>query len=166
MVNLLTHQLKRIMGSSRTFQEIDNMKKNLAKILFLLIIGVFASATLLSGEVTASGVDKVGIKVMQKERLGKFLAAGNGLTLYSFTRDEKNVSHCIEGCAVNWPPFYVDPSAVVEGCESTDFATITRSDGKKQTTYKNMPLYHFIRDKYPGDTLGQGVGKVWFIITP
>jgi len=103
---------------------------------------------------------------MQKERLGKFLAAGNGMTLYSYTKDEKNVSNCIEGCAFNWPPFYVDPSAVVEGCESSDFATIKRSDGRKQTTYKEMPLYRFINDKYPGDTLGQGIGEVWFIVTP
>jgi predicted lipoprotein with Yx(FWY)xxD motif len=55
---------------------------------------------------------------------------------------------------------------VVEGCESSDFATIKRSDGRKQTTYKEMPLYRFINDKYPGDTLGQGIGEVWFIITP
>ena len=142
------------------------MKTSLSKILFLLIISFFVSTALLSGEVAASEANMAGIKVMQKERLGKFLAAGNGITLYSYTKDEKNVSNCIEGCAFNWPPFYVDPSAVVEGCESSDFSTIIRSDGKKQTTYKEMPLYHFIQDKYPGDTLGQGVGKVWFIVTP
>jgi len=142
------------------------MKKYLPKVLFLLVMSLFVSATLLPGEVTASEVNNVGIKIMQKEELGNFMAAGNGMTLYSYTRDEKNISHCIEGCAVNWPPFYVDPSAVVEGCESSDFATITRDDGKKQTTYKNMPLYHFINDKYPGDTLGQGIGDKWFIIKP
>jgi predicted lipoprotein with Yx(FWY)xxD motif len=142
------------------------MQKNVSKVLFLLIIGFFVSATLLSGVVTASEIRKPGIRIMQKERLGEFLAAGNGITLYSYVKDEKNVSNCIEGCAFNWPPFYVDPSAVVEGCESSDFATIKRSDGRMQTTYKGMPLYHFIQDKYPGDTLGQGVGKVWFIVTP
>ena len=142
------------------------MKKYLPKVLFLLVMSLFVSATLLPGEVTASEVNNVGIKIMQKEELGNFMAAGNGMTLYSYTRDEKNISHCIEGCAVNWPPFYVDPSAVVEGCESSDFATITRDDGKKQTTYKNIPLYHFINDKYPGDTLGQGIGDKWFIIKP
>ncbi|MEK6198481.1 MAG: hypothetical protein N2B58_09965 [Desulfobacterales bacterium] len=142
------------------------MKKYLPKVLFLLVMSLFVSATLLPGEVTASEVNNVGIKIMQKEELGNFMAAGNGMTLYSYTRDEKNISHCIEGCAVNWPPFYVDPSAVVEGCESSDFATITRDDGKKQTTYKNMPLYYFINDKYPGDTLGQGIGDKWFIVKP
>ena len=142
------------------------MKKYLPKVLFLLVMSLFVSATLLPGEVTASEVNNVGIKIMQKEELGNFMASGSGMALYSYTRDEENISHCIEGCAVNWPPFYVDPSAVVEGCESSDFTTITRDDGKKQTTYKNMPLYHFINDKYPGDTLGQGIGDKWFIIKP
>ena len=142
------------------------MKFFLPKVLFLLILGFFVSATLLSGKVAASETNKAGVKVMQKEELGNFLAAGDGMTLYNYTKDEENISHCIEGCAVNWPPFYVNPSAVVEGCESSDFATITRDDGRKQTTYKEMPLYHFINDKYPGDTLGQGIGNVWFIITP
>ncbi len=142
------------------------MKNNLPKVLFLLVLGFFVSATLQSGEVTASGVNNLGVQVMQKERLGSFLAAGNGMTLYYFTKDGRNVSHCIEGCAVNWPPFYVDPSAIIEGCESNDLATITRDDGRKQTTYKGRPLYHFINDKYPGDTFGQGIGEVWFIVTP
>ena len=142
------------------------MKNNLPKVLFLLVLGFFVSATLQSGEVTASGVNNLGVQVMQKERLGSFLAAGNGMTLYYFTKDGRNVSRCIEGCAVNWPPFYVDPSATIEGCESSDFATIKRDDGRKQTTYKDMPLYHFINDKYSGDTFGQGIGEVWFVVTP
>lgn len=167
MANLPAHQLKRIIYfSTYIFLEIDNMSFSLPKIFFLLITGIFISAASLSGVVAAGEANKAGVRVMQKERLGKFLAAGNGMTLYSYTKDEKNVSNCIEGCAFNWPPFYVDPSAVVEGCESSDFATIKRSDGRMQTTYKGMPLYHFIQDKYPGDTLGQGIGKVWFIVTP
>ena len=68
------------------------MKKDLAKVLLLLMLGFFVTAPLLSGEVSASGVNKAGVKVMQKERLGKFLAAGNGMTLYSFTKDEKNAA--------------------------------------------------------------------------
>jgi predicted lipoprotein with Yx(FWY)xxD motif len=142
------------------------MKNNLAKIMFLLVLGFFISAALLSGKVSISEAKEAGVKVMQREELGEFLASGDGMTLYSYSKDEANISHCIEGCAVNWPPFYVDPSAVVEGCESSDFATITRDDGRKQTTYKEMPLYHFINDKYPADTFGQGLGKVWFIVTP
>lgn len=142
------------------------MKKNISKIFFLLVLGFLLSAHLPPGEVTASEVNTTGVKVMQKERLGKFLADGQGMTLYSFSRDEKSISNCIEGCAVNWPPFYVDPSAVIEGCESSDFAAITRTDGRQQTTYQGMPLYYFKNDRYPGDTYGHGIGDVWFLVTP
>jgi len=103
---------------------------------------------------------------MAKEVLGKYMADGMGIALYSFGKDEKNISSCLEGCAVNWPPFYLDPSAAVDGCEPGDFASITRSDGLQQTTYKGMPLYYFKDDKYPGDTFGHGIGDVWFLVAP
>ena len=45
------------------------MKKYLPKVLFLLVMSLFVSATLLPGEVTASEVNNVGIKIMQKEEL-------------------------------------------------------------------------------------------------
>jgi len=142
------------------------MKNNLLAILTVFIFAIFTVDSFLSGHAMAGENTTVGVKIMEKEMLGNFLADGKGMTLYSFSKDTKNISNCVEGCAVNWPPFYVDPAAVVEGCESGDFATITRTDGKQQTTYKGMPLYYFKNDKYPGDTFGQGIGEVWFIVTP
>jgi alpha-glucoside transport system substrate-binding protein len=35
-----------------------------------------------------------------------------------------------------------------------------------QTTYKGWPLYYFVNDQAAGDTLGQGVNNVWFVIDP
>lgn len=142
------------------------MKKYFFTFWTLFAFCILTIGFLSSGQTLAGDDEAVGVKIMEKEMLGNFLADGKGMTLYSFARDTKNTSNCIEGCAVNWPPFYVDPSAVIEGCEASDFSTITRSDGRQQTTYKGMPLYHFIRDQYPGDTLGQGIGEVWFIIKP
>ena len=128
-------------------------------ILTLMVLtGVLATGFLLTVNVSSGTAAESGIKVMQKEKLGKFLAAGNGMTLYSYSHDEENVSNCIEGCALNWPPYYTDLSSPVEDLVADDFATITRSDGGKQTTFKGMPLYRFINDKYPGDTFGNGLG--------
>ena len=142
------------------------MKTSVPKILFSLMLGLFICSTLLTEKAAADGVNNIGVKIMEKEAVGQYLADSNGMTLYRFTRDEKNISHCMEGCADNWPPFHIDPAAAVEGCESGDFAAITREDGREQTTYKGIPLYQFINDKYPGDIFGQGIGGVWFIVTP
>ncbi|MBW2467471.1 MAG: hypothetical protein JRF02_09240 [Deltaproteobacteria bacterium] len=142
------------------------MQNCLSKITLMLFSGLLAAFFLLPVNLNASDSNEAGIKIMQKEVLGSFLAAGNGMTLYAYSRDEKNVSSCIEGCARNWPPYYAGPSLPAEGLEDKDFATITRDDGSKQTTYKGMPLYRFIKDRYPGDVFGNGLGGVWSIVKP
>ena len=142
------------------------MKNNISAFWVLFVLSFFTSVILLSAQILARADEIVGVKIMEKEMVGNYLADGKGITLYSFSRDEKNISNCNEGCAVNWPPFYFEPTAVIKCCESSDFAAITRTDGRDQTTYKGMPLYYFKNDKYPGDTFGNGIGDVWFLVTP
>ena len=142
------------------------MKINVPNMLLPLMLSLFVCCALPTEKPAAAGENGIGVKIMEKEVVGKYLADGNGMTLYRFTRDGNNISHCIEGCAVNWPPFYSDLSAEVEGCELSDFAVITREDGRQQMTYKTMPLYYFKNDRYPGDTFGAGLGDAWFLITP
>jgi predicted lipoprotein with Yx(FWY)xxD motif len=143
------------------------MRNTFNEIKLVLILGFIISGVLLSsGQPVAEAVEKVGLKVMVKEGVGKYLSDGQGMTLYRFTKDEMNNSHCIEGCAVNWPPFYIDPAAVEDGLEPSYFAVITRTDSRQQTTYKGMPLYYFKNDKFPGDTFGDGIGDVWYLVTP
>lgn len=33
-------------------------------------------------------------------------------------------------------------------------------------TYNDIPLYYYAEDAAPGDTTGQDVGDVWYIVTP
>ena len=35
-----------------------------------------------------------------------------------------------------------------------------------QVTYDDQPLYYFSGDSAPGDTKGQNLGKVWFVVAP
>lgn len=142
------------------------MQNNLSTFWVLSVFCFFTAGILFSVQTPAKADEMVGIKIMEKELLGNFLADGKGLSLYSFSKDKKNVSNCTEGCAVNWPPFYVDPAAVPGGGDPNDFSAITRADNRQQTTYKGMPLYYFKNDKYPGDTFGHGIGGVWFLVTP
>lgn len=46
------------------------------------------------------------------------------------------------------------------------YVGITREDGKKQTTFRGYPLYYWAGDKAPGDTKGQGMKNVWYVIDP
>ena len=36
---------------------------------------------------------------------GKVIAAENGMTLYTYKKDEKGESYCYDKCATNWPPY-------------------------------------------------------------
>ncbi len=45
-------------------------------------------------------------------------------------------------------------------------ATTERTDDTIQVTYNGHPLYHFAGDEAPGDTNGQNVGDVWFVVSP
>jgi predicted lipoprotein with Yx(FWY)xxD motif len=44
--------------------------------------------------------------------------------------------------------------------------TSPRTDGAEQVTYNGWPLYYFANDAAPGDTNGQGVNDVWYVIAP
>jgi len=106
------------------------------------------------------------VMVKSMEGLGNYLADSKGMTLYHFKSDSPGKSACTGGCLQRWPIFYSEKMEVPKGLDAKDFGTITREDGKKQTTFRGYPLYYFASDKKPGDALGQGVGGVWFVVDP
>jgi predicted lipoprotein with Yx(FWY)xxD motif len=99
--------------------------------------------------------------------LGVTLADADGRTLYAFTKDKGGQSACYDDCAATWPALTIagDPAAG-DGIDGSLLATASRKDGAEQVTYKGMPLYYFSGDQKPGETNGQGVGGVWFTVTP
>ena len=136
------------------------------RVRILQITGILAAFVMMSCPVFAETGETAAVKFMEKEIIGKYLADSYGITLYTFARDEKDVSNCIEGCAANWPPFYADVTGVGQGLDVNDFGVITRTDSRQQVTFKGMPLYYFKNDKFPGDTFGQGIGDVWSLVSP
>jgi predicted lipoprotein with Yx(FWY)xxD motif/plastocyanin len=100
--------------------------------------------------------------------LGTYLTGPEGKALYLFTKDSKDASNCSGQCATNWPPLTVAGSAAPSGDTgvSGTLATITRADGALQVTYNGIPLYYFAKDVAPGDTNGQGVNDVWYLVGP
>jgi predicted lipoprotein with Yx(FWY)xxD motif len=127
------------------------------------------------GDATGHGVNNVWfvvppytVRVSSNDDLGSFLVGANGMTLYMFTNDEENTSNCYGQCAENWPPLLVQPGEVpvpgfgVDG----ELGVTVRDDDTLQVTYNGMPLYYWINDEAPGDTTGQGVNDVWFVVAP
>jgi predicted lipoprotein with Yx(FWY)xxD motif len=100
--------------------------------------------------------------------LGKILVDADGMTLYYFSTDipGSGNSTCNGGCLAIWPVFNAGTITVSAPLSSSDFSTITRGDGKKQTTYKGYPLYYYRNDTKPGDTNGEGFLKIWFVVKP
>ncbi len=110
--------------------------------------------------------DDHAIKLSEKDGVGKFFIDSKGMTLYIFKKDSPGKSACAGPCVEKWPLYFREKVAVPEGLNEGDFGTITREDGKQQTTYKGWPLYYFAGDKAPRDVLGQGLGNVWFVVNP
>jgi predicted lipoprotein with Yx(FWY)xxD motif len=94
------------------------------------------------------------------------VAASNSHTVYTFNSDSPGVSRCNGGCSTTWPPLTVASGQTPTGGAGVtgQLATITRSDGSLQVTYKGLPLYFFHSDTNPGDTKGNYTG--WSLVKP
>jgi len=107
------------------------------------------------------------INVAMDPKLGSILVDGKGMTLYMFTKDEPGKSNCDAACLAKWPPLLTQGSPVLgEGVDASLLGSATLADGSKIVTYNGMPLYYWVKDMKPGDTLGQGVGSVWYVVDP
>lgn len=107
------------------------------------------------------------VDVSKNDALGSYLVDDKGMSLYLYTKDSPGTSNCYDKCATAWPPLLTSGSAVAgTSLDSSKLGVTTRSDGKTQVTYNGWPLYYFAKDKQPGDTTGQGVGSVWYLISP
>jgi len=105
--------------------------------------------------------------------LGTVVVDGTGYTLYRFDKDKPkpSKSNCNGSCATQWPPVLVASAAEakavkLDGVDAGAVGTVKRSDGKLQLTIGGWPVYRYSGDKAAGETTGQGVGKVWFAVTP
>ena len=106
------------------------------------------------------------VKVAKNDKLGSYLTDAKGMTLYLFKKDSPGKSACAGDCVAKWPLYFRENVGVSGNLKAGDFGTITREDGQKQTTYKGLPLYYFAADKAPGDTNGQGVRDIWYVVAP
>ena len=116
--------------------------------------------------VTTAMADHHAVKIAKHEGIGNILTDAKGMTLYWFVKDSTGKSACMGGCLEKWPIYFRPQVAPLQGLDAADFGTITRDDGILQTTFRGYPLYYFFKDGMAGDTNGQGVNNVWYVIDP
>ena len=99
--------------------------------------------------------------------LGTILTDSDGNTLYVFLADADGESTCYEDCADNWPALEARGELEAgDGVDASLLGTTERTDGTVQVTYDGQPLYYFGGDAAPGDTNGQAVGDIWYVVAP
>ncbi|WP_438448358.1 plastocyanin/azurin family copper-binding protein [Gorillibacterium sp. sgz5001074] len=99
-----------------------------------------------------------------KAGTGTFLTDENGMALYLFKKDLADLNSCQGTCLQNWPVFFSEKLKVPAQLSKSDFGVLVRADGTKQTTFRGWPLYYYVKDLHPGDTSGQAVNNVWYLV--
>ncbi len=130
------------------------------------VVAGLALVVLGTGAVAVSAQAAPAVVVRSDSSLGPILTDAQGRTLYMYTKDDLGISNCYDQCAVNWPPLTTNADPVTPSSLQGMLGTTQRSDGAWQITYNGMPLYYWIRDQKAGDTTGQNVGGVWFVVNP
>jgi predicted lipoprotein with Yx(FWY)xxD motif len=112
----------------------------------------------------------VKLKTAHNAKLGvTILVSPKGLSLYHMTAETGKKIVCKGQCLQFWPPLLIKkgkkPTGVA-GLNVKKLGTIKRPDGRYQVTHAGFALYTFSGDKKAGQVNGQGVEKIWFVITP
>ena len=117
-------------------------------------------------ESTAETSDAVALRTTETE-LGTIVVDDNGMTLYQFDSDKQGsgTSTCEGQCAQNWPAVPGGEDTEVDGITG-EVDTITGTNGEPQLSLNGWPLYYYVADENPGDTAGQGVNDIWWVVTP
>jgi len=131
-------------------------------LLLVLVAGVGVAMA-----ATASMSSNGTVKTAHSSKYGTILVASNGMTLYRYTPDKKNVSTCSGACAAYWPPLVLKAGAkptAGSGATASLLGTTKRSNGAMQVTYAGWPLYYYAGDKKIAQTNGQGFEKTWYVV--
>jgi predicted lipoprotein with Yx(FWY)xxD motif len=96
-----------------------------------------------------------------------YLVDGAGNSLYISLQDNPGKSNCDPTCLTAWKPLLAGGRVIAgTGVTQANLGVILLPSGAHQVTYLGAPLYSYYNDVNPGDTKGQGLNGVWFLVTP
>ncbi len=145
------------------------MRVRWIRLVLPLALAAVVGAGVAMAATTAPGSSGATVKTAASSTYGKVLVAANGKTLYRYTLDKKGKSVCSGACATYWPPLLLKGTAKATagpGASAALLGEVMRANGAHQVTYAGYPLYFYAGDKKAGDTTGEGVQKVWYVVSP
>jgi predicted lipoprotein with Yx(FWY)xxD motif len=100
---------------------------------------------------------------------GKVLFSKGNRAIYYFDKESNRTPKCYGACAEAWPPVLTAGRPQAGGDVKSDLlGRTTRSNGKKQVTYKGHPLYFYVND--PRGEVGchnvEEFGGLWLAVKP
>ena len=105
------------------------------------------------------------IMIMRDKTNPRYIADGNGRTLYVFASDTAGtagsdpVSACTGACLDQYPPLLKNRINAVSSLPPDDLSLFVRPDmGRQQVAYKGAPLYLSAADMRSGDQKGVAMG--------
>jgi predicted lipoprotein with Yx(FWY)xxD motif len=117
-----------------------------------------------------AGSHDVELNATLSTQFGTYVSDGAGRTLYRFDKDtaQPPKSNCNGDCAVTWPPLLIKSPGKIfpKGLDPKILGYVERADGHCQVTINGWPVYYYSGDKAPSEFRGQGLGGVWFAVTP
>lgn len=98
--------------------------------------------------------------------LGKVAVDATGKTLYLFANDTGTTSAVPANILTAWPPIKATGTPVAgAGIDASKLGVAMQANGENWVTYGGHVVYMFSGDSAPGDTTGQGLGNVWYVIS-
>jgi predicted lipoprotein with Yx(FWY)xxD motif len=128
--------------------------------ILAVAIALTIGAVLAAGALAVTQRTKTVAKEGPSTALSKtVLTTMKGRTLYSLSAEKRGRFICTDpGCLASWKPLVVAKGVRPKG--PVKLGTVVRPDGRRQVTFKGLPLYSFNGDVSKGEANGEGLKDV------
>jgi predicted lipoprotein with Yx(FWY)xxD motif len=131
-----------------------NPTRTVSKAAGLLGVGALALSACGGGGPTADAASSAKAPAVAVKTIsGQSVLAYRGHALYTPSQEKRGKITCTGGCTSVWGPV---KASAKKGSKVGHLGSLTRPGGKKQLTYKGLPLYTFVPEG-KGKVTGDGV---------
>ena len=128
-----------------------------------------ATGTPTTGSPSTTAAGPATLSAASNAKIGQLIVVdGSGKTVYLYLPDGTATTSTVSAALkAKWPPVTVSgtPKAGT-GLDAAKLVAPMQPDGTQQVSYGGHLLYTFMGDAAAGDANGQGLGSIWYAVTP